>query len=301
MSNGSRPEVISVLRRFVHGQLSFDELQGFVRSRNFGWLDELLDGLQLGEADFSELALDETTLARPLVDYVEGRLGAGTFADWSFETYRIFSSSAYPRSPVYSASVEISLLLTCLVTECEVNGLLDRPRAIAHRLLEALQDDRPVPAEFVLRRVLQGMSTVRLAIRPRPESERIPWREEQWADVALATCSPSSHPPTADDCWFIPLAICTRDLWLENPPDGHWAHPENDRIHRLRERFPQLDLEQYEPAYFVGPDGLAEVVLDAARIDEREINAAIRLFCLLNRIRRCHVDGSLCYPTREDR
>ena len=53
--------------------------------------------------------------------------------------------------------------------------------------------------------------------------------------------------------------------------------------------------------YFVGPDGLAEVVLDVDRIDSEALAAAVRLFCLRNRIRRAVLDGVHCYPAQEDR
>ncbi len=301
MTRGSRTEVISVLRRFVHGQLTFDELQGFVRSKNFGWLDELLDGIQLGEHDYAEIALDEHVLSRPLADYVAGRIGSASFADWSFETYRIISSGAYPTSTVYSPSVEISLLFVCLITECEMHGRLRSARAIAERILDALERGQRVPAESVLRRVLQGLRVVQLITRPRSTEEIEDGIASQWADLALATSPLGGGEPDPEDCWFTPLAVCTRDLWVETPPEGPWAHPENDRMHSLREQFPQLDLDTDEPMYFVGPDGLAELVLDVERIDEGILRSAARLFCLRNRVRRCTLDGTLCYPTREDR
>jgi hypothetical protein len=300
VSRGSRTEIISVLRRFVHGQLSFDELQGFVRSRNFGWLDELLDGIQLEEHDFRELALDERVLSRPVGEYVQGRLPAATLADWSFETYRIFSNGAYPNSEVYSPNVEIALLMICLITECEVSGLHPAPHPIADRILDALERGNPVPAELVIRRLLQNMDQVRLLTRPRAEIEQFLSEEDLWADVALVTTPQTMAAPSAEECWFIPLAVCTRELWLENPPEGVWAHPENDRMHSLRDQFPDLDLEEYEPMYFVGPDGLAEVVLDVERIDTAGLEAAVRLFCLRNRVRCALLDGAHCYPAQED-
>ena len=53
--------------------------------------------------------------------------------------------------------------------------------------------------------------------------------------------------------------------------------------------------------YYVGPDGIAEIVLETERVDRTAQLAAIRLFCLRNRIRNCTLDGSPCYPSREDR
>ena len=339
MTIGSRTEVISVLRRFVHGQLTFDELQGFVRSRNFGWLDELLDGIQLEERDYREIALDEAALCQRMGQFVDGSVSANAFADWSFETYRIFSSGSYPTSDVYSPNVEIALLMLCLLTECESSGLLslDRTdsdsrragsavgssmklrsgnrsllraprtklatdaRRIAGRVLDALHRGQPVPAEAVVRRALQHSAPIRLQTRPRPEVEAFVADEELWADLALVTTPADRPPPPAEDCWFIPLAVCTRDLWLDNPPEGVWGHPENDRMHAIRDRFPLLDLETYEPMYFVGPDGIAEVVLATERIDPDALQAAVRLFSLRNRIRNCTLDGVPSYPSREDR
>jgi len=293
--------VISVLRRFIHGQLSFDELQGFVRSKNFGWLDELLDGIQLGERDYAELALDESALARPLAEYVAGRVGAEAFADWSFETYRIFASGAYPSSRVYSPAVEVSLLLLCLITECELHRELPGARGLAHRILETLERGTPVPSEAVVRRVLQRLTTVELVTRPPPDVERELTSSDHWVDLALVTTPSAGGIPDLDECWFTPLAVCTRSLWQETPFEGPWLHPENDRMHRLRERFPHLDLDRHEPMFYVAPDGLAEVVLERETIDDTALHAAVRLFCLGNRIRRCSLDGILCYPTREDR
>jgi len=301
VTRGSRTEVISVLRRFIHGQLTFDELQGFVRSRNFGWLDELLDGIQLGERDYAELALDESALSRPLADYVAGKLATEAFADWSFETYRIFASGAYPSSGVYSPSVEISLLLLCLITECELHRELPGARDLAHRILDALERRVPVPSEAVVSRILRRLPMVDLVTRPAPDGERDPAAQELWVDLALVTTPPSQGIPELDECWFTPLAVCTRGLWEETPFDGPWLHPENDRMHRLRERYPHLDLDRLQPMVYVAPDGLAEVVLECETIDDAALHAAVRLFCLGNRIRRCSLDGTLCYPTREDR
>ena len=357
MASGSRTEVISILRRFVHGQLTFDELQGFVRSHNYGWLDELLDGLQLEDRDYREIALDERALSARLRRFVDGAVSANAFADWSFETYRIFSSGSYPLSDVYSANVEIALLMLCLLTECEANGLLDSglrrgvgarspiappSRRLSGRLLESLERGQPIPAESILRRALQQCGTVRLQTRPRAIDPRgleargpdirgdgfvwsapedLPFGEgdlsdrtseltgleawaqdpELWCDLALVTTPADRPAPSAEDCWFIPLAVCTRDLWLENPPEGSWGHPENDRMHAIRERFPHLDLEELNPMYYVGPDGIAEIVLETERVDRTAQLAAIRLFCLRNRIRNCTLDGSPCYPSREDR
>ena len=331
MTTGSRTEIISVLSRFVHGQLSFDELQGFVRSHNFGWLDELLDGVQLEERDYRAIALDESALCRRMDHFVRGEVSASAFADWSFETYRIFSSGTYPTSDVYSPNVEIALLMLCLLTECEASGLLSLERSresaptggtvtegkkilhaprtrlatnarrIAARVLDALRRGQPVPAEAVVRRALQHSAPIRLQTRPRPEVEAFAAEEELWADVALVTTPADRPAPPAEDCWFIPLAVCTRDLWLDNPPEGVWGHPENDRMHRIREQFPHLDLDAFDPMYYVGPDGIAEVVLATERIETEALHAAVRLFSLRNRIRHCTLDGVPCYPSREDR
>lgn len=301
VTNGSRPEVISVLRRFVHGQLTFEELQGFVRSKNFGWLDELLDGIQLGEGDYAELALDESALARSITEYVAGRCNTEAFADWSFETYRIFASGAYPSSRVYSPSVEVSLLLSCLISECESRSRLEGARGLAHRILEALERGTPIPSEMVVRRVLQGLPSVDLVTRPRPEPEAEPIAAEHWVDLALVSSPSPDGVPDLDDCWFTPISVTTRSLWRESPPEGSWQHPENDRMHRLRERYPHLDLDRHDPMYFVAPDGLAEIVLGSESLDEEALHAAVRLFCLGNRVRRSTLDGILCYPTREDR
>ena len=330
MSIGPRPEVIAVLRRFVHGQLSFDELQGFVRSRNFGWLDELLDGLRLGERDYREIALDEVALSRRLRRFVDGTVSANAFADWSFETYRIFSSGAYPTSDVYSADVEIALLMLCLITECESNGLLSgengpsptpaglplagsnvararrtsvasNPRRIAGRILDALERGQTIPAEAVVRRTLQHAAPIRLQTRPRPTDDDFAPDDEQWVDLALVTTHADRPVPSPEECWFVPLAVCTRDLWLENPPEGVWGHPENDRMHALRAQFPHLDLDRGDPMYFVGPDGIAEIVLATDRIDTEAAHTAVRLFCLRNRIGHCTLDRENCYPSREDR
>lgn len=325
MTKAARSEAISVLRRFVHGQLSFDELQGFVRSRNFGWLDELLDGLELTDGDYRELALDEHALGQRLQRFVGGSVSAHSFADWAFETYRIFSSGAYPTSEVYSAKVEISLLMLCLVSECAANGLLappaprareigggsvtqvrrtgvaTDPRRIAGRILDALERGQQIPAEGVVGRVLRNLPTVRLQTRARPKEDHFAPELDQWVDLALATTHADRPVPAPEECWFVPLAVCTRELWLENPPEGVWGHPENDRMHALRGRFPHLDLDEGDPLYFVGPDGIAEIVLATPVIDEFAVRTAVRLFCLRNRIRRCTLDRSPCYPSKEDR
>jgi len=339
VSTESRTEVISVLRRFVHGQLSFDELQGFVRSRNFGWLDELLDGIELSEMDYRELGLCERSIARELRKFTEGETSASKLADWAFETYRIYSSGDYPTSSVYSPDVEIALLMGCLLTDCSVNDLLSDPRTssprrkaqwsiqdssttiqssiepltqtrkdpkkfakrIAERVLDALERGQPVPAEMVVRQLLSRTSVVRLLTRSRPKLDGLPPDHSLWADVAMVTTPIDVAPPSADQCWFIPLAVCCRELWLENPPDGAWGHPENDRMHLIREEFPHLDLEEFDPMYFVGPDGIAEIALATDQIDEAALRTAVRLFCLKNRIRRCTIDGAHCYPNREDR
>jgi hypothetical protein len=306
----TRTEVISVLRRFVHGQLSFDELQGFVRSHNFGWLDELLDGIQLAEHDFAEIALDESVLSRPLTGYVAGHVDAEQLADWAFETYRIFSSGTYPSAEVYSPSVETSLLLACLITDCELHDLLPEGREIAHRILEALELGQPIPSETVVQRVLRKLPVCHLVTRARSGAPETPDAAtgpeegdaaEHWVDLALDISVARGDDFDPDDCWFTPLSVCSRELWTDTPPEGSWAHPENDRMHALREQFPQLDLATLEPMYFVGPDGSSEVVLDTDRIDASALLVAVRLFCLRNRVRRCTLDGVHCYPAREDR
>ena len=68
----------------------------------------------------------------------------------------------------------------------------------------------------------------------------------------------------------------------------------------LRERFPDMNLKDFSPKYFVDPDGLVEVVLAVEELEPRAVETAVRLFCMRNQVRNCYLDGGQVFPSKEE-
>ncbi|MEE8141677.1 MAG: hypothetical protein V3T77_01115 [Planctomycetota bacterium] len=301
MAIDSRDEVITILRRFALGELSSGELLRYVRSLELGFLDELLDHIQLRTTDYGKLGLTEKRLAVRVAGFLEGITGFGEFRDWTQQLYRIYASSEYQFSDSYSREIEKGLMLLALLVDVELTEQAQRSKHLVRFVYNALERGHTIPNELILRKLYSGKQRIHLVTRQTGEAPHRPWKENQWADVALV-----NSPGTLDElpgtaCWFVPLAVCTQGFWLESPPEGAWGHPENDKMFQLLEEFPNLALQALSHQYFVDPDGLVEVVLDVDEIGPQEIAAAVRLFCLRNQVRCCDLDGQRIYPTKEER
>ncbi|MFQ5655691.1 MAG: hypothetical protein ACE5GW_13300 [Planctomycetota bacterium] len=302
MTTDSRSEIISVLREFVHGAISTEDLLRYVRRKELFYLDELLDQLQLRTPDYAAIALTDEAFLQRLDLFLDGEVPFREFAAWAFQLYRIYASSEYQTSDLYSRGIENGLLLLSLILDLNFTECGRRARRLVRLIHDAIRRRHPIPNEMILRKIYSGKRCLHLVMRAMGESTERPWREHQWADVALLgrPLAPGMSPPE-EECWFVPLSLCTQEFWLEGGADGPWGHPENDKMPQVKESFPQLALSDGSPQYYVDPDGLAEVVLDSEEIGEEELEIAVRLFCLRNRARRCFLNGRLSYPTKEER
>ncbi len=153
----------------------------------------------------------------------------------------------------------------------------------------------------MLRKLFAGKRCLHLATRHSGAAPDRPWRENQWTEVLLlAHPIPPGGELGEDAGWFIPLVVCTQEYWLEGAPEEGWSHPENDKILALKESFPHLSFDEFSPQYYFDPEGLVEVVLEVDEIGIAAVEVAVRLFCLVNQVRGCYLNGKHVYPAEED-
>jgi len=301
LQSAVRTEVISKLRQFVHGEISPQDLHRYVRGRSCRWLDDLLEEIRLTPEDYSQIALDKVALGVPVSAYIEGICQLGDLHEWALEAYRIFGTNAYAASRAYNPEVESGLTLLSLLCGLEYSETEEIARSCVLRIHDALENGRAIPARGILRQLLMKKSRVDLLTREMGEDLNEPWRERQWAEIGLAPSSFSgSGEAVSEDCWFLPLGVCTSDAWNLGGPNESWTHPENDQIFTLRETYPGFDFEINSPSVFIDPDGLTEVILDVPCLGAPELRSAVHLFAMVHRIRCCTLDRVLAIPSQED-
>ena len=301
MAIESREHAISILKQYVHGEISGTEFLKFVRGRDCYGLEDLLDTIQLRTADYAAIALSDVDLCCRIEHFLMGEVHLPEFADWVYQLHRIHASSEYQNSEYYSRQIEIGLMLLALIVDLDLTEGPRLTKKLARLLQGSLQRSQPIPSSFLLRKLLSGKQCLHLATRQTGESLERPWRENQWVEIVLLSQPMPPHQPAIEDSgWFTPLVICTREYWMEGAPGDGWAHPENDKVLALKEDYPHLSVEDFSPQYYVDPEGLVEVVLDAEEIETPAIEVAVRLFCLVNHVKGCYLNGKHVYPAEED-
>lgn len=301
MQSATRSEVIAKLRQFVHGEISPQDLHRYVRGQSCRWLDDLLEEIQLTPDDYSQIALDEVALGVPVATYINGDCQLAQLHEWALEAYRIFGTSAYAASHSYNPEVEASLTLLSLICGIEYSETEEIARSCILRIHDALENLRPIPARSILRQLLMKKSRVDLLTRELGDDFNEPWRERQWAEIGLAPSGYSGvREPVSEDCWFLPLGVCTADAWNIGGPTDAWTHIENNQIFQLKETYPNFDFEINSPSVFIDPDGLTEVILDVPCLGAAELRHAVQLFAMVHRIRCCTLDRVLAIPSQED-
>ncbi len=186
MTTHSRDDAISILRQFVHGEISTRELLQFVRRRQLFGLEDLLDSIQLRTDDFAAIALGAPGLSRRIEQFLGREIHLGEFAEWVYQLHQIYSASEYQVSEFYSREIEISLMLLALVVDLDVTEGPRLTKRLVGILHNALQRHHAIPSALMLRKLFAGKRCLHLATRHSGAAPDRPWRENQWADARQA-------------------------------------------------------------------------------------------------------------------
>jgi hypothetical protein len=183
-----------------------------------------------------------------------------------------------------------------LLRDEETPVTVDEQLECFEMLVQAIEDDRPVPFGAVLERFFRGLRRVDLSTQSAPiPRNRLGCTE--WVDLALdAPRSPVQ---------FIPVSVFTRRYFREELPkvvaadafefesevDSFHYHRENDKAVYLRERFPEFAETPMGFQYFIDSSGLTEIVIDSDSLGWSESVFAAALFCRYNGIPDAMLDG----------
>lgn len=316
MDADSRDEILGVLRLYIQGRIDSCDLSRYARGRDFWFFEDLCDQLSLARADFDRLDPRGEDVTRRVRHFLEGRGQLAELRSWVSHLTRILSSPEYEESDVYRPDVDRALTMLSLVLDPWLVRRPARREVYARIILQAMEHGRPVPNGFILGKLYRDLKVLHLASR-RPDSCV---RRAQWADVVLLE-GRRTRQGLGESRPFVPFSVNTLAFWQDGLGGGPgerrerggrggadrseawasapaWTHPENDKIPAIRERHHELGSTFYDPIYFVDPDGLAEIIIDADAIGRPELVFASRLFCLHNGVQACYLDGKRIRLTR---
>jgi len=311
-------DAADVLRRFIHGQARTVELEAAAKALEVSSVAELCRTLAQAFEGWLQLDIEPADVARQIEAHLDGKVSREEFRLWAHCAHSVLTSGGVagvtstvnadgsPGKTSSSASALVPTLkvLSFLLDPRHTAPLL-KTRCSLLRVKRHLDAGRPVPLRQFLPSLFRDMGTLRFCVVENPLQFSLDVRDH-WVDVGLTG-------PATSDIRLIPLSIFTRSFFLRELPgiveerggsddpvglelerargDRFCYHPENDQAIPLRERFPRLGRIPLEFHYFVDVTGLAEIVIDAARITKEHIRFAAKLFCLQNGVRRAMLDG----------
>ncbi|MCI0650681.1 MAG: hypothetical protein L0Z55_02225 [Planctomycetes bacterium] len=304
MSFSARDNVTPALERHASRAVSagdFPRIGG--RAAELAAIDPIL-GVRLGAEGFNVIDLTVERVLEQMVLFVDGRIPFPEFAEWAQELHRILARGADWSCRRIDDPLQDVLGLLALFTDVGIAEGSARSRRLVADLCRALAREARFSCEIFIRRLLRGKRAVNFVTLQFEASRRergAPANATPGGRVRLAIPARHRTPAgLADDApyWFAPIDVYTRLGWRENGLVAPCFHPENDKMHALREKYPALERGGLDAQYFVDPRGVATIVLNTMEIDPESTCAAARLFSLRNRLRRTLLNGELVYlPT----
>ena len=304
-----RREAAEILRRFLKGEIGEDLLTGFMDRLDLHSVPHVFETLELGQEDLRGMAITDEDLARPLREFLEGRLSLGSLKSHVLRVSQIVNAIDGKTSLVAGPEMTEALNILSLVLDPGAPLSARRVPTYLAPILEALDGAGPVPFRRVMERVLQDLGTFHFTTLCLSESAeggdgaRLPW-----TDLALLYGPPIGSDPRGDEIpeanltpiWFIPLSVTTHRFYREGLPaklgedpeqESGWMLAANCRIPRLRSLHPCLPPDPRRPMYFIDPHGFAEIILDVEELSRDDIAFVIRLFALENGAAGASLDG----------
>ncbi|MFN0058792.1 MAG: hypothetical protein ACKVX7_10085 [Planctomycetota bacterium] len=266
MTSYPRDEAITLLRRYVCGEIGLGELLRYVRGRNLSYVDELLDHVHLDSTDFAPLDLSEQ-LADRIAAFLQGKVRFVEFADWVYHFYRIICTcDDESATRTRNAILEQALALAALFVDLETTESLPQTRRLLKLLEDTLRRSRLAPAEFLLRKLYRGKRRINIVARPRRlhfnldgalcENFQRSNQASEWWDGVMTSARPfasglevartnvrSDAPAARADApisailgaSFVPISVFTDAFWRDCRPTGVWRHPENEKMPDIRD------------------------------------------------------------------
>jgi len=289
-----------MLRRFVRGKASADELRVIARRLDLTCVGDICESLSFSPKDFRRIDIKLPRLARQVGRYLRGGLGREPLFVWVTQLHRIVTSRSYEASEACMPAVSNILRLLALLLDPNHTAPADKLRASLLRIHGWLAADTPVPLRGFLPTIFRDMASLRLRVLENPLAFSLELRE-QWLDVGVISSDD-------ENVRLIPFSIFTRNFFREELPamiariteagtfnwargDSFYYHPENNQAISLKERYPSLRNCPLSFQYFIDESGLAEIILDTRVIRRQEVLFASKLFCLQNGVMRATLNG----------
>ena len=158
----SRSEVILILRKFTHGEISCGELHRYMFGQRVALLDELLSRIGLQDRDYMAIALSRDTLRERIEGFLNGDVSFQEFQLWACHLYQIHVGGDYRHSEVYCSQIECTLMLLSLCMDTAVTESPRASRALVGKIHGTLVGKRGQSPEAVLSQLYTGKRMLHL-------------------------------------------------------------------------------------------------------------------------------------------
>ena len=300
MAENSRTEAVEMLRRFVRGEASADELRVITRRLDLTCVGDICESLSFSQRDFHRIDIKLPRLARQLGLYLRGELEKKSLFVWVNQLHRIVTSRIYEASEACTQAISNTLRILCLLLDPDHTAPAHKLRASLLQINGWLKTDTPIPLRTFLPAVFRDMAPLHFQVLKNPIA--FSWNlRDQWQDVGIIK-------PNEESVRLIPFSIFTQNFFRNELPaliaritdadtvewargDSFYYHPENNQAISLKESHPSLRNHPLSFQYFIDENGLAEIILDTRVIRREEVLFASKLFCLQNKVSQANLNG----------